>query len=211
MRALPAARAFIAYREDSHYLLFAPFATLRRLALELGRRLNERGLLDAPSDVFFLRIAELERAEGLRDIVDRRRAARRSLESRYTTVPAALLVSDGPELRGTAVNGGRAVGAARIVLAEGDFWKLAPGEILVTRYTNPTWTPLFALAAGVVVEAGGAASHAAIVAREYAIPGVMGVSGATSRLHDGDQVLVDGTRGTVAIILTLTPTATGPT
>ena len=60
--------------------------------------------------------------------------------------------------------------------------------------------------AGVVVEAGGAASHAAIVAREYGLPGVMGVAGATARLHDGDQVVVDGSRGTVAVLSTVGPT-----
>lgn len=208
-RALPSARAFIAFREDSHYLLFAPFGTIRRTALELGRRLTERGILGAPEDVFFLRLAELERGKGLPDVVDRRRAARASVEGTYTTVPAELLVADGPDLRGTPVSGGQAVGAARIILGEADFWKLAPGEILVAPYTNPTWTPLFALAAGVVVEAGGAASHAAIVAREYGIPGVMGVADATARLHDGDQVLVDGTRGNVAIIPTPMPTPSG--
>ena len=71
-----------------------------------------------------------------------------------------------------------------------------PGEVLVCLHTNPSWTPLFT-AAGVVAETGGAASHAAIVAREYGIPAVMAASGATTTLTDGEEILVDGSRGVV--------------
>jgi pyruvate,water dikinase len=69
--------------------------------------------------------------------------------------------------------------------------------VLVAPYTNPTWTPLFALAGAVVVDAGGVASHAAIVAREYGLPAVMGTGNATTRLRDGQRVLVDGEAGRV--------------
>ncbi len=92
---------------------------------------------------------------------------------------------------------GQAVGRVRVILSERDFWKLQRGEVLVARYANPMWTPLFANASAVVVDAGGTASHAAIVAREYGIPAVMGAGDATVRLRDGQRVLVDGTRGTV--------------
>lgn len=202
-RSLPAARAFVAYRENSHYLLFAPFATIRRLALELGRRLAERGELDAADDIFFLQLDELEArhpAGELHETARRRHEARRALEGRETTVPVDLLTVAGPELRGRPVSAGRAVGPARIIRTEREFGRLSAGEILVAPYTNPTWTPLFAIAAGVVVEAGGAASHAAIVAREYGLPGVMGVAGATARLHDGERLIVDGDHGTVAVL-----------
>ena len=77
------------------------------------------------------------------------------------------------------------------------FDRLAFGEILVCPHTNPSWTPLFALAAGVVTEVGGPASHAAIVAREYGIPCVMAVQGAMEALRDGEDVVVDGGRGSV--------------
>ena len=73
-----------------------------------------------------------------------------------------------------------------------------PGEILVTRFTDPGWTPLFSTIAGVVTETGGVLSHAAVIAREYGIPAVLAVPGATARLKDGDWVIVDGSRGTVA-------------
>ena len=214
-RSLRATRAFLAYREDSHFLLFAPFTTIRRLALELGRRLTAQGALDDPTDVFFLHLDELvdpTAASRLQEIVHRRREARRGAEKGYTTVPLALLADPeaGIELRGTPVSGGQAAGLVRIIETERDFWKLERGEVLVARYTNPSWTPLFAIAAAVVVEAGGAASHAAIVAREYRLPAVMGAAGATARLRDGDRVLVDGTAGRVAVLAHASRARSGP-
>ena len=74
---------------------------------------------------------------------------------------------------------------------------LGPGEILVCPFTDPSWTPLFSLVAGVVAEAGGPLSHAAIVAREYGIPAVLGVGDATVQIRDGDLIVVDGSAGAV--------------
>jgi rifampicin phosphotransferase len=82
---------------------------------------------------------------------------------------------------------------------ESEFASLRDGEVLVCPYTNPTWTPLFSLAAAVVVDAGGAASHAAIVAREHGIPAVMGTRNGTRVLADGQRVVVDGDAGTVVL------------
>jgi phosphohistidine swiveling domain-containing protein len=214
-RSLRTTRAFVAYREDSHFLLFAPFTTIRRLALELGRRLTEQGALQEPTDVFFLHLDELvdlTAASRMQVVVQRRREARRGVEKGYTTVPLALLTGPeaGAELRGTPVSGGQAAGLVRIIVTERDFWKLERGEVLVARYTNPSWTPLFAIAAAVVVEAGGAASHAAIVAREYRLPAVMGATGATARFVDGDRVLVDGTAGRVSMIARASRDGSGP-
>lgn len=89
------------------------------------------------------------------------------------------------------------MGTVRVIDGSESFGLLEPGEVLVCRFTDPTWTPLFATASAVVVETGGPLSHAAIVAREYQIPAVLAVSGATTRLHTGDRVAVDGTKGQV--------------
>jgi len=137
--------------------------------MSVGRRLTEQGAIHEPTDVFFLHLDELgdlTAASRMQEIADPRREARRGVEKGYTTVPLALLTGPeaGAELRGTPVSGGQAAGLVRIIVTERDFWKLERGEVLVARYTNPSWTPLFAIAAAVVVEAGGAASHAAIVA-----------------------------------------------
>lgn len=84
-----------------------------------------------------------------------------------------------------------------MILSPQDFVNLGPGEILVCPFTDPSWTPLFSLAAGVVAEAGGPLSHAAIVAREYGIPAVLGVGDATVQIRDGDLIVVDGSAGAV--------------
>jgi pyruvate,water dikinase len=91
-------------------------------------------------------------------------------------------------------------GRARVIRDEQEFARLQRGEILVCQYTNPAWTPLFTLAAGVVTNTGGAVSHAAIVAREYGIPAVLGAARATARIADGQEILVDGDAGTVTIL-----------
>ncbi|QFY09549.1 pyruvate, phosphate dikinase [Nonomuraea phyllanthi] len=100
-------------------------------------------------------------------------------------------------LAGTPGSHGTVTGTARIVRGPGDFARVHPGDILVCPFTDPAWTPLLRIAAGVVTETGGVLSHAAIVAREQAIPAVLGIRGATSRLHDGTLVTIDGTIGTV--------------
>ncbi|MEV4099308.1 PEP/pyruvate-binding domain-containing protein [Nonomuraea sp. NPDC049649] len=100
-------------------------------------------------------------------------------------------------LNGTPGSRGSATGAARIVRGPGDFARVRPGDILVCPYTDPAWTPLLRIAAGVVTETGGVLSHAAIVAREYGIPAVLGVRGAMDGLRDGALITVDGNAGTV--------------
>ncbi|MFG1825439.1 PEP/pyruvate-binding domain-containing protein [Microbispora bryophytorum] len=105
-------------------------------------------------------------------------------------VPAATFA-------GTPGSHGTVTGTARIVRGPGDFARVRPGDILVCPFTDPAWTPLLRIAAGVVTETGGVLSHAAIVAREHAIPAVLGVPDVTSRLRDDTVVTVDGTSGTV--------------
>lgn len=100
-------------------------------------------------------------------------------------------------LTGVPGSHGTVTGAARIVRGFGDFARVRQGDILVCPFTDPAWTPLLRIAAGVVTETGGVLSHAAIVAREHGIPAVLGVSGATSRLRDDTVITIDGTTGTV--------------
>jgi pyruvate,water dikinase len=102
-------------------------------------------------------------------------------------------------LRGIAVSAGTATGRARVITDPGDPRGLEPGEILVCAITDPAWTPLFLVASAVVCDSGALQSHAAIVARELGIPGVMSVSGVTS-VADGTMLTVDGDNGTVEIV-----------
>jgi rifampicin phosphotransferase len=98
---------------------------------------------------------------------------------------------------GTPAGGGRVTGAVRIVREPSEFGTLKQGEILVCPATNPSWTPLFQRAGAVVVDSGGLASHAAIVAREYGIPAIMGTGRGTRVLSNGQLVTVDGGSGRV--------------
>ncbi|MET7333573.1 PEP/pyruvate-binding domain-containing protein [Nonomuraea sp. NPDC005650] len=100
-------------------------------------------------------------------------------------------------LTGTPGSHGTVTGTARIVRGPGDFGRVRPGDILVCPFTDPAWTPLLRIAAGVVTEIGGVLCHAAIVAREHGIPAVLGIPGATGRLRDGAVVTINGTAGTV--------------
>ncbi len=101
-------------------------------------------------------------------------------------------------MRGTPGSEGVAEGPVRVIRNTSEFSRLEPGDVLVALYTNPAWTPLFQRAAAVVVDSSGAMSHAAIVAREYGIPAVMGTADGTTRLQDGERVRVDGAHGLVS-------------
>ncbi|GAB3961774.1 hypothetical protein GCM10029978_014830 [Actinoallomurus acanthiterrae] len=111
--------------------------------------------------------------------------------------PSGAVDTPPAALTGTPGSHGTVTGTARIVRGPGDFARVHPGDILVCPFTDPAWTPLLRIAAGVVTETGGVLSHAAIVARERAIPAVLGIPNATSRLRDDAVITIDGTAGTV--------------
>lgn len=103
------------------------------------------------------------------------------------------------QIIGMPASPGRATGPVRIVRGPGDFDQFQIGEVLVAQVTAPAWTPLFERAAAVITDGGSVAAHASLVAREYGIPAVVGTSDATARLHDGQQVIVDGSAGVVEV------------
>jgi len=100
-------------------------------------------------------------------------------------------------LQGTGTSPGVVTGRVRILRNIEDGEHLVPGEILVARATDPGWTPLFLKAGGVIMELGGMLSHGAVVAREYGLPAVVNIEGATRRLADGQLVTIDGQHGVV--------------
>ena len=109
---------------------------------------------------------------------------------------------DAGTLIGTGASPGSGEGPARVVAGVQDFGRVRPGDVLIATTTTPAWTPLFPSLAALVTETGGVLSHAAIVAREYGLPAVVGAEGAT-RLPDGARIRVDGTSGEVRIVPTL--------
>jgi pyruvate,water dikinase len=211
-RMLGAARAGIAFREDTHFHGTRTLPVLRRAVLEAGRRLAEAGVLRDADDVLHLRLEELEGlgdpatlgpadAERVRAAVRARSARRAELAGVPLIAPSVLFpgrAAGGDALvSGTGASGGLAKGPVRVIREAAEFGRLRSGEVLVCPYTNPSWTPLFQRAAAVVVDTGGIGSHAAIVAREYGIPAVMGSATGTSVLTDGQVVTVDGDTGRV--------------
>lgn len=207
---LERAREGIRFREDSHFEFMRLLPPLRAALLEIGRRLAAAGLLAGPDDVFHLRFEEIEAiADPVRipaAQAARLRAAVRARSARREELASVKLIdlsqiypapSGGVLVQGSPASGGVATGRVRVIRDSADFGTLRNGEILVCPYTNPSWTPLFSRAAAVVVDSGGVASHAAIVAREYGLPAVMGTGTATSVLSTGQLVVVDGNTGRV--------------
>jgi pyruvate,water dikinase len=212
LSVVDAAKAGMAFREDSHFYATMVLPPLRRALLELGRRLCAAGVLANPEEIHHLRYEELsaiadagtlaasERDRYRRLVLDRA-AKRRELDGIPLLDPAVLFAPGrrppGALVSGVPASRGQATGKVRIIRGPADFGLLRSGEVLVCPYTNPSWTPLFQRAAAVVVDAGGIGSHAAIVAREYGIPAVMGTGSGTSVLRNGGLVRVDGTTGRV--------------
>jgi pyruvate,water dikinase len=182
--------------------------------LALSQRWTDQGLLEDPHDVFFMRFEEAEamvhKPKSFKEIV----SARKEEFAAARTYPWPDIIRDGREiylprgdgtpdsddyLGGVAGSPGVISGVARVVTGPEEFHKLQKGEILVAPLTNPVWTPLFAVAGGLVTEVGGILSHGAIVAREYGIPAVMSVNEATARIKDGLTVTVDGNQGIVYV------------
>ncbi len=200
VRHVMRARMLYPLREDSRWLAMLP-APAMRLALEkLGRIFVDRGYLERPSDIYFLYLSEIESPDvGLKRVAARRRKRYEALSSlpfiRFATedVPAEGEVL----LTGLAGSPGVAEGEVNVILGPEEFDRFKPGQILVAPYTTPSWTPLLKIAAAVVVDTGGPLSHAAIVAREFGIPAVMGTGNGTKVLRSGVRVRVDGGRGLV--------------
>src|SRR6266581_4475608 len=223
------AQRYAPLREDALADAGLGWPVLRRMLRELGRRLVTSSGIDTPDDVFWLTLDELQEAAtalgtgqspaDYHAIVAERRT---TWESEHAlTPPVALPLKGGTRflgidfksmmpartdqpkgdmLKGIAASPGQVTGPARVISGPGEFDQMRPGDILVARITTPAWTPLFALAAGVVTDVGGPLSHSSIVAREYHIPAVLGTGSATERIHSDQQVTVDGDKGMVTII-----------
>jgi phosphohistidine swiveling domain-containing protein len=204
-------------RDTVHFEMTRIFPPFRRFLLELGRRWTGRRLLLQPEQVFFLTLDEVvamaDQPRSMVEIAWQRQqefeinkhrdwpeviVGNRDIHSR----PAEPLENESGRLDGVPGSPGRVTGRACIIHGPEEFQRLRQGDILIAPITNPVWTPLFAIASGVITEVGGILSHGAIVAREYGIPAVMSIPSATRRILDGQTVTVDGDRGFVYIMPT---------
>jgi len=223
--ALAGAQQYLPIQEDHNFWIDQQGVAVQRVpVLEAGRRLVDSGRIEDAADVFLLRYGELQ--EALRDgksklqgLVTQRR--REQEEDGKLTPPPALgtpppeteenpmltkFFGGPPEqsadprlINGNGASAGSVTGTARVILTLDHGERLQQGEILVCPATMPPWTPLFAIASGVVTDHGGVLSHTAIVAREYRIPAVVGTKVATAIIQDGQTITVDGNAGTVRL------------
>lgn len=218
--ALHLAGMYVPGRERTKLTEMMTVHEVRVAIHELGRRMTDRGVVDAPDRVFMLLDDELERfvadpasfASTIRQRYEQfcELAAKQEPHNVFRQVPpidtwpprsaAAEPVMVGDVLTGGAGGPGKAVGRARVVHDPGDPRGLEPGDILVAAVTDPAWTPLFMTAGGVVVELGAPLSHAMIVSRELGIPCVVSATDATRRIRDGALVRVDGSTGVVTVL-----------
>ncbi|ODT98254.1 MAG: hypothetical protein ABS81_28290 [Pseudonocardia sp. SCN 72-86] len=223
-RLLAWAQSAAPLREDALADIGLAWPHLRALLREIGRRLVSAGVIPTEDDVYWLRSAEILAADPV-DVEPRKalwRGRRRAtppgllpqgswwdLMERF--MPTATTEQSGPVIRGIGASAGQVTAPARVLGGPADFGRMQAGEVLVASITTPAWTPLFAMAAGVVTDVGGPLSHSSIVAREYGIPAVLGTAVATRRITDGERLLVDGDAGTVTLLdSTDTPAAATP-
>ena len=213
-RMIDLVRTFTGYREYPKYGIICRYALYKQALLKEAGRLVETGVVGEIEDIYYLRYQELEEAvqSGIvdRDLIKKRREA---FKMHQALVPPRVLTSDGEcvsgayrrghlpagALIGLPVSAGTIEGRARVILDVANA-NLEPGDILVTTYTDPSWTPLFVAIKGLVTEVGAQMTHGAVIAREYGLPAVVGVQQATRLIKDGQQIRVHGTEGYVEIL-----------
>ncbi|RGC69173.1 Phosphoenolpyruvate synthase [Micromonospora sp. MW-13] len=213
-RMIDRVRTFIGYREYPKYAIVSRYFVYKQALLEEAERLVRDNVLREREDIFYLTFQELHdvaRTHQADDQLIRRR--KEAFRSYQALTPPRVLTSEGEGIAGAyrrddvptgalvglPVSGGTVEGRARVILdlAETD---LEPGDILVTAYTDPSWSPLFVAVEGLVTEVGGLMTHGAVVAREYGLPAVVGVEHATKLIRDGQRIRVHGTDGYVEIL-----------
>ncbi len=219
--ALSHARAVGPLTEGHNYWLDRMLhANAHRFVVRVGQRLVREGVIDAPEDIFYLYAREvgelLAHPKSMRPLV----AARKSDLTHWHTIrppkylgkPSDLGTPSGrfdvlpPEqtdpavLKGTGASPGKASGPARLIVTPEQFDRVQPGDILVCPASNPSWVLLFGIIRGLVTNTGGVLSHAAVVAREFGIPAVVGTGEATERIREGQWIEVDGTTGEVKLL-----------
>ena len=214
-------------REDGIAEIGLAYPVLRRILREVGSRLVAAKMLARPDDIYWLSEAELNDTVKLLDAGDSlpdlsaavaERKAQWEVRKQLTPPPQLPIKAkylgvfktegiiatrgeqaDGDVIHGLGASPGTVTGTAYVLHGPQDFDQMEPGAILVASITTPAWTPLFAMAGGVVTDIGGPLSHGSIVAREYGIPAVLGTGIATKRIHSGQIITVDGTTGTVTV------------
>ncbi|TFG28449.1 hypothetical protein EU528_11205 [Candidatus Thorarchaeota archaeon] len=202
------------YRELVNSLYTFGYSLFRRFFLHIAMLLKNENKIDERDDIFYLSQGEIRnlihgRLEGP-DAKQRIQQRKDEMEKYADAILPEIIIGDSPplildkqeigmELSGVATSGGHYTGPARVIRGVGDFGKISEGDVLVIPYSDVSWTPLFSLAKAVISESGGLLSHCSIVAREYGIPAIVSVDGAT-QIEDGTIIAVDGDNGQVSVL-----------
>lgn len=195
-------RYFHVVREESQYLWETLFYYVRKCVKRINFiLLGDENIETGVANLFHKELLEVINRGNLNE------SDKEKINRRNEKFPLAVKVweaskllifkTDGDVLKGVSGSTGIAVGKVCLINSPKEFYKMKKGDILVCHLTDPEWTPLFKLASAVVADTGSALSHAAIVAREYNIPAVLGVGFATTKFKDGDMIQVDGNKGVV--------------
>jgi pyruvate,water dikinase len=207
-------RNFIGYREYPKYGIVSRYFVYKQALLKEAEQLVQANVIHEKEDIYYLTFEELREVVRTNKLRDRLISNRKDEYKTYEKLnPPRVLTSDGEiiagaykrenlpaeALVGLPVSSGVIEGRARVILNMADA-DLAAGDILVTAFTDPSWTPLFVSIKGLVTEVGGLMTHGAVIAREYGLPAVVGVENATKLIKDGQQIRVHGTEGYVEIL-----------
>lgn len=207
-------RNFIGCREDPKYYIVRRYQIYKKALIKEACKLEEKGVIKDVKDIFYLYMEELRNAVKTNKLDYSIIEERKENYARYEKLtPPRIFTSEGfvplaglqPEniskeaISGIPVSTGIVEGRARVVLSV-DQAKIEEGDILVTKFTDPSWTPLFVTIKGLVTEVGGFTTHSAVITREYGLPGVVGAENATKLIKDGQRIRVNGNEGYVEIL-----------
>ena len=213
-RMIDLIRKFIGYREYPKYGMISRYFVYKQALLKEADRLVQTNVIHEKEDIYYLTFEELREVIVTNkldyEIICKRKDAHKSYEK---LTPPRVITSDGEIISGVykrenlpmdamvglAVSSGVIEGRARVILSMEDA-KMEEGDILITSFTDPAWTPLFVSIKGLVTEVGGLMTHGAVIAREYGLPAVVGVENATKLIRDGQLIRVNGTEGYVEIL-----------
>ncbi|MGG4048945.1 phosphoenolpyruvate synthase [Paenibacillus favisporus] len=213
-RMIDLVRNFIGYREYPKYGWVSRYFVYKQALLKEAERLVQAGVIHDIEDIYYLTFEELHEAVRTNMLDDRIISKRKDEYKVYEKLtPPRVITSDGEMFRGSyqrgdlpadailglPVSSGVIEGRARVILSMEDA-ALEEGDILVTAFTDPSWTPLFVSIKGLITEVGGLMTHGAVIAREYGLPAVVGVDHATKLIKDGQRIRVNGTEGYIEIL-----------